>query len=118
MKINRKSWHYRWNKGFYSYFHPDNLCEYFWKTVFSLALPMAIISIMILLFVLLVNSAITDPWGALIGISAVGSLIFPIIAIVLLRYYFPSTKTKQERLVGEYLKAKKNRICPMIEYYD
>ena len=118
MRISRKSWHYRLNTSLYDYFNPNNLCEYFWKTVFALTIAMAIISMMIWAVVGLTKHVVNDPWGSLIFLSLIGCIGFPIIAIKLLRYYFPSTKTKQESLVAEYLKAKKNRICPMIEYYD
>lgn len=123
MKVKRSSWHYKlycvtqefwrgdgpfflWEfirgKENPYYYNPKSLCSYFWATVLScIAIP--ILSILILLCLLV------------LGIVFV--IAYPFLRCKK-RFKKNSTVAKQPNLAISYIKAKKNRVCPLIELVD
>ena len=139
MQISRKSWHYRlynfnWNfwKDFPEYwfqtvaskfggdkpwpheYHPKSLCRYFWFTLLStLVAPIVALAMFFFLFVILL--------GAL-----------PVLGVMYLwddahaygrqrrwaQSGGPQTTKPRAGLVVEYIKARKQKVCPIIELVD
>lgn len=94
MNISRRSWHYRWLVWLEAPI-PYNLCSYFWTLVLSFML------------------------GAVLVIPS------PIVLLVVLVTYLHKKYKKyrwsqesQPSIVGEWLKAKKRKVCPLIEYIE
>lgn len=158
MKLSKTSWHYKLNR-WYTWKVPNNLCGYFWRTVwYTIAfIPTLIIFIPIWIYLLfskkkwdeavyhypmalglnLVLGLITcmvlvwfhtlrgehDPWQVVFIFGIVGYLA----ATTGLLAFFADKMAKRRRtkgtsnrpnLVKEYLKAKKNKYCPIIEWED
>jgi hypothetical protein len=103
MRLSKKSWHYRLMKYYTSESNLVNgelanisLCDYFPKLVLTLFLSVT---------VYIISS--------------------PIFLLILLADYLPETKPpikvkpKEPRtLFGKWLKAKKEKICPLIEWTE
>ena len=126
MKISRRSWHYRLLRKLYMDV-PDNLCAYFWKTVFVLLLiPAVIVSVCAVVFVALVPAIVFGAYllgfpyyGDPVVISVIVGLVEVFILGCILREQI-QTRTafdppRPPSLVREYLMAKKQKVCPMIE---
>jgi hypothetical protein len=122
MRVNRESWHYKWKKliiGEYNMY--GNLCAYFWGCVLSIALPAIFTFLIIIVAILFIVAMFTDPLFfnvLIITIFGIGCIILPFIAI----YWYRKKTIKQylvpgEEIVIEFIKAKKNKICPLIDYY-
>lgn len=133
MKINTKSWHYRLLEGM-GVNIPRSLCPYFWKVVFMMFVIGIVISIFGLLFYTVGNKACMV-LGLLIGINVVlaaiiktilGLLIMAtIIAIIvgaLIGWDYGKAHIKmpykEDSMVVNYIKAKKSKICPTLEFVD
>lgn len=108
IKVGKQSWHYRLNRKIFDFSHsdmPKSLCGYFWMTVLALVISFAIV------------------------------LLSPVVALIVgfvFLIHFVSDKVdnfsakrrakrghkgpKPPSLVVEYVKAKKNEHCPLIEY--
>ena len=120
MKIKRNSWHYKVrNWGSYEKRH-DSLCVYFWCVVGSIAFWVTIttiaIGVMIALCILLFEPQVTHIWIAIlfVGLSA----FLPWYTITQLRQKYQSPQLPGENILVEYIKTKKAKICPIIEYVD
>ena len=119
MKINRNSWHYKVSNLFTEWeSSSDTLCWYFWRLVFTLLG----ISTIICIIALLIYSYFTSPqWQAnsIAVLSISLSIVLPILAIRKLRQINGKPyKLSGEDVVVEFIKAKKNKICPLITYTD
>lgn len=115
MEIKRNSWHYK-VYNFMCDGRPGtktNLCAYFWKVVFglSVATGLGLIALAILGLIgfgLYYHTAIT--FMILGGTGA-------IIGFIPLCYYIGDKYEESEPgLVRLYLKAKKDKVCPLIEF--
>jgi len=146
MKINKLSLHYRFNKWYVEDFgnrywsKPTSLCAYFWHTVFN--------SLKICLFWLCVIGIGGFIFGFMLGKSIYVGLIldlninlYPVtgweyLFIPLIGWGFSALvllvtvgipvwlqlkrelNNKPDGLTVSYLKAKKEKICPMIDWSD
>lgn len=123
MKIKRSVWHYKisnlWRDCERS---NDNLCRYFWGLAGKCVVLFIGIPICIFLAGTLTYFYFTDPmWIArtIILLFICFSTIFPPVVICFVRKKFgKSPKMPYQNIVIEYIKAKKERICPLIEYID
>ena len=118
MIIKRTSWHYRFNEwmNYHVESYGMNLCRYFWKTVGSILQSLVIIGIILGAIGILTYACITDFWGIMIFLSAAGCVVLPILAISHLRKIYPKTEIPTPNILKEYIKAKKNKYCPMIDF--
>ena len=136
MKVSRQSWHYRWLK-FIRFEIPRNLCSYFWTMVWSfLFIPVAILTALAVVFLLtlplwawLTNDAALQEIAMGIGIIEILLLTVNLFFIVRdrkreeayeLRWknrYLPQEPRKVGRgsILKAWLKARKAKVCPMIE---
>lgn len=123
MKVKRSSWHYRLTTKFSDdiEFYGRNLCRYFWRVVGSLCILFFGLLCLAAL-VLLASVWFLDPFWASNTIVAgfiLLAVFLPLLAISLLRWKFGIVRGPQPSpLIVEYLKAKKQKICPEIEFID
>jgi len=104
MKVRKSSWHYkvwRWSNGKEE---PTNLCAYFWHVAFVLlicASPLGWIAFL-LAAIGAAGEWLQDKWDA--------------------RSYRrgprPPKVPREPGLIRSYLRAKKARVCPLIEFVD
>ena len=147
MKVNKNSWHYKTITeetlgvgGCSQYFVSHSLCTYFWQVIASILLKGT------LLLVILpagLSLFVTLPLISLVGWLVTGSLVegdlgliilfaevlavliwLIVIGVDILRNkfndyrYVKESVDKGPSLVGQYIKAKKDKICPIIEFVE
>jgi len=117
MKVSRHSWHYRLHSFVFTFFNweqygpipaikgkrwehqPQSLCGYFWSTATLTAL------VPVLTLILLASAP-------LIGLGLVAFWLHD-------RYRLWRPKQyKEPSLVRQYVKARKQKVCPLIELTD
>ncbi len=140
MEISRKSWHYKRANSF-NFVPSKSLCLYFWQVVWGVVfwwilLPVSVVIFTVALFgclPLAVGTFLIDVFGyvetgpkwvkALWGFGA-GYLFFLTFFTLMgaFAYYRKvksrkdSTTKKEDNLFIAYIKAKKRKICPLIEF--
>lgn len=147
MKINRRSLHYRfframlWLSIWRRCNDPKSLCSYFWAVLLSPIAP-PITAICLLGWAVLTATIVTAPvwvfyaWPhAEEGVEFVGlALLFAIgvivdVALIIVAGDWALKRIPMDHMprlsssdmvhvAGEYIKAKKERICPIIQYED
>lgn len=122
MKIKTSSWHFKLQKGLWSrsgpwpFGHtfndyrtvddaPRSLCGYFWVTVFSVLVSVPYLLIFGGAWVLW--KVVIRPFGRFV--------VLPVINVII-AIEPERDEEKQPGLLREYIKAKKSRMCPLIEY--
>ena len=147
MKVNKNSWHYRLLtgdifgiQGVNSWNVSSSLCLYFWQVVFMLLwkgvalfflTPFVINSLLILPLVstlgLITTGVIVqgDTGLTVLVMELIVIIVFVIVLAGLCLYTFLKDKTdladvveKDPNLFVEYIKAKKNKLCPIIEFVE
>lgn len=141
-KINRNSWHYNLQYKFFNSGPGETLCSYFWKTIFATIsigflfftlTPLILLIASIAVFTIAIPFFVQEFDSNIISIMVIGTFIW-IITITetfkeLNRKYkwtsnlFNKQKTKKKKhqqssMIVEYLKAKKDKVCPLIEFVD
>lgn len=130
MKLNRNSWHYKvWAKSFDSYTGPPastDLCRYchriFWQLVsyaILACLALAAVSGCVFLAYMLIWKALIPHFGT--TLLVVGVIAAVIIAIGLYSRWLNGKRQYDQEprtLVGQYLNAKKEKVCPLVEFDD
>jgi len=119
MKIKRSSWHYKIsNLGNPLENNTDNLCWYFWRAVFKMAYLIGILIFLIfLVHFWLINSQLIS--NTIMLFFIVSCIAVPFFAIRYLRRILgKSLEIPHGNIVTEYMRARKNKICPLIEYVD
>ena len=119
MKIKRSSWHYKISNFWAGYERRnDNLCWYFWRGVLKLALAVWVL----ILLVAIAHSYFTSPQvisATIMLVFVVSIFVVPYLAIIFLRGKLgKSPEMPYENIVTECLKARKNKVCPLIKYVD
>ncbi len=131
MKIKKDSWHYQHMKmmGFYPA-NRTNLCGYMRGLIMSILLiPMIVVSPLVfywsLYFPITTSLLIRFLHLILIIWGAVGTIIFISILVLIVGVFIldrlppiPDFKIPElkNNIVLEYIKAKKQKICPIIEF--
>lgn len=144
--ISRSSWHYRMTEGVWGVFNKDpgnSLCTYFWQAVLSpvIALGLTILALIVifgLIFFLFYvvgdfishglwylnilpdtfNTEKVFNWRFIMVSVLFDASVMALVAFNELVLKRTSTKTKSTNVVVAFVKAKKNKICPIIEYKD
>lgn len=132
MKINTKSWHYRFLKSLDTSI-PKSLCPYFWKVVFAITWITGLILLLIAFFTSIgarifegIGFAVDNIvlyWSlaAVVGTATVTSAIVLVVAVI---FGFVWAKEnfkppyKEEPLIITFVKNKKSKICPRLEFED
>lgn len=99
MKISKKSWHYRLHNA--TGIIPRNLCWYFWKTVLLAAL--------LVLFGWMIAIIVGIVW-VVAKAQSKWEEWFP--------YKYEVYVEKEPGLVRAWLKAKKDKVCPTLEFVN
>lgn len=147
MKVNKNSWHYRLLtgeifgiEGLNSWNVSNSLCVYFWQVVFVL-LWKGVALFFLIPFV--INGFLIQPVIFIFGWITTGIIVkgdigltilimesvvitcFVIVCAGLSLHTFLKNKTdlsedveKEPNIFVEYVKAKKNKLCPMIEFVE
>ncbi len=128
MKIKRTSWHYRiidfWADCGRGERRGDNLCIYFWRFMnglFFSFISLGFIGVIVGAISYLMHSYFTSPFFMSITVMIVfllSSIIFPMLAILYFRKKVGIIEIPKSNLLFAYLKAKKEKVCPLIEYHD
>jgi len=131
MKISPKSWHYNLVQLFFTGNMPRTLCSYFWTfllclffglllATFALGLVAGAIYVLVAPWILIGEAKNREEY-ILIGIMFFMGYGFPVIGFIINyiesrpKNYRPS---KGPSLLSQWLKAKKEKVCPIIEYKD
>jgi hypothetical protein len=119
MKVKRKSWHYKISNFGDSFEKSnDNLCRYFWRLIGKCAL----VVFGTLGGIFLTIAFFASPYWISVTIIVLwvcSSVILPVLAVWFLREKLgKSPEMPYGNLVVEYMKAKKEKVCPIIEYTD
>ncbi len=136
MKISKETWHYKLNASMSSHNETMNkrsLCTYFWFTVLScmkvaLIILLVFTSIIMLAspyFALFIDSFETNLPIPLIGL-VFNYFVFGMICYELIKMQYSQYKEKygwgeganhqKQNIALDYVKAKKQKICPTIEF--
>ena len=118
MRISRKSWHYKISTLVCDGEpYDDNLCVYFWRLVATIALSMIILFVACTLILHYFTSPMLIPTTIMI-LFIVLSVVLPVWAIMSFRARFGSPEIQKANLLFEYIKSKKDKVCPLIEYFS
>ena len=115
--VTRRSWHFRIYSWLAKYFlsmqrNPTNLCEYMKSWIWALfcgGILLVICGMTIFCVVAMIKAM---HWFVLLVPAGIG-LVF-LIAWLALRF----SNTEVASLIGEYIKAKKERFCPKMTIVD
>lgn len=125
MKINKDSWHYKMSRSsFGSYESRPNetdLCRYCHRVFWALFLRVLMIVMFSAVLIGLLYGVI---WIGLIhntlltlsilgGAIALGTPVY-----FYLRWFEGSVPSEPKTLVGKYVQASKDKVCPLIEFED
>ena len=137
MKVNTNSWHFR-AVDFAFDSIPKSLCTYFWAVVAGCELQVVLWTVGVAILVGAIYFTVI-PFVMLFGLlpytatwvelSMVASFsCYLTIGLILFNSYWKETlkpklhnrpkRAKRESLVGAYVRAKKQRICPTLEFVD
>lgn len=140
MKIKQSSWHFGLVSSFFTsieYEHNVSLCKYFWMLVFSI-LVSAVLGVFLCFILTAFITFLTYPiWQFVLGSNIVvgfsSLLVWIVFGKALQEEFGDSTanwninvlphvytgrtnkKVKEPNVLIEYLKAKKNKVCPLLE---
>ena len=120
MKIKRSSWHYKisllggWERT------QDNLCCYFWRLVGKLAFMFCVFALVSSLLYLWFSNPLVIS-NTILLLFLICCVALPSLAIWYLREKIGKPleipyKIPRENILFEFIKAKKRKICPLIEY--
>ncbi|UOX40353.1 hypothetical protein OBDJBBDK_00029 [Aeromonas phage AhFM11] len=132
MKINTKSWHYRFLRNLDTNI-PTSLCPYFWKVVFLLLMCIFGLS-MFTAFMWVIGDKLLTAYGVIfdgwftraVVPFATGfgfcALAIASVAGIVVGYYWTKENFKppykEEPLIISFIKAKKAKFCPHLEFED
>ncbi|WPH64703.1 hypothetical protein [Vibrio phage vB_VpaP_SJSY21] len=135
MKISKNSWHYKLNSkvhGKYTIGHINNLCEYVRRLFTSLLLLLFIfVALVVLIFIAVVPiiGVFSELSGPMLSTQIIGTgcyIIMGIAGIVIgaanlfdkisCSMKSKKGKKKEPNIFVEYIKAKKSKFCPTIEF--
>jgi hypothetical protein len=119
MKITESSLHYKFNKFWADGDQmPTTLCGYFWFTLFNLLIRSFVSCTTLIAGILFLLTPLLRLFttSEIVHDSGTAALyLYSIIAVVLMGGLF-FNKSSFGRIVAEYIKTLKTRICPIVEY--
>lgn len=147
MKVSRNSWHFRFNKEVGEAFgmgaYPGKtLCSYFWGTIWNMVV-MCFVAVLVWVFLVLMGIPVFAAFGInnlsifltatlypIAGMGLVACVCCIGAGIIWLSDYLQDKRwqrqeareqagiVKRPNLVVEYIKAKKQKVCPIIEVVE
>ncbi len=134
MKISTNSWHYRYIRKL-GFSVPSNLCPYFWKLMFCLAVPVAVL---VALVFILAGLTLIVIWishhlaATLIVLAIVAAIALGLLGLAWLFFSNASHRafsvigttramggiSEGAYLTGQYIVAVHHKLCPRLEFID
>lgn len=127
MKVSERSWHLRFVRFtrlhlLEQWYAPHDLCSYFWGGIVGALLLWACLLVLAVALTCVVLGGIAAPF-VLVFLALKGDVAARIMASVLavgalalwMVHRGRHARARQPNLLIEYLRAKKRRICPLIE---
>jgi len=117
MRVRRSSWHYKLSYLGSDYERGnDNLCGYFWRTVGKAVLLLGVFSLASLLVYTYFTHLLVIS-NTILLLFVLSSLIVPPLVIVYIRKILgKSPEMPYGNVLTGYLKARKQKVCPLIEF--
>ena len=126
MRISEDSWHFRLI-GFMDFNHPRNLCAYCWKTVWAVLLGILFSAGLVTFFGgpiwYWLNPEYPFALAVVAGVAEVALVCFFIYQYLDYKGWIPTLPEREPRapkppgLIKSWLKAKHDKICPLLEFY-
>ena len=121
MIISKSSIHYKFvSKVFY--FPSKSLCVYFWQVVWSFFMLILVVPTLTILGTVIMFLPLLNPFVSGIKIPAafIGCVEIWILLLVWqdLRKELYPPKQRKPTIVGEFIRAKKQKICPRLIFED
>ena len=121
MIVNKSSWHYKWWKkcGGNSYSRNVSLCSYV-QRIFLMSLVVAVpISILASCAgVMLYALGCAFYYHTVQAFIGVASFILLCSIILGICYFYFDDPDKEPGIIGAWLQAKKDKVCPIIDFED
>ena len=135
MKVSMNSWHYKLNGFYNSGYTPTNLCSYFWNTVAVVILTVLLCTLALALAGASIALIVLGAYGSYLTVAdspviqwILGSIGSVVVVGIGVRYLVTGNNIigtawkhrphPTEALAGQYVSAKKRRVCPLIELED
>lgn len=121
MQVSTTAWHYRFLRAMECR-RPSNLCSYFWMVVLHMALVVFFAGIALVVMALLVAPILAIWFEWFEQVMIVGYVIWLAILGVTWALYRHWRRTQMgyvkqpDGLALSWVKAKKDKVCPLIEY--
>lgn len=128
-KINRTSWHYRMNTRSIEYYNIDrwehehsNFCAYWRATIFNLLLIAAVVCFAVYVLGVLVAAILSDPIVTLSILGVALTLFVLLVGGALLMARWQERRVYKDRpetapgIVTQWYRARKAKICPLVEF--
>ncbi|UYD59865.1 hypothetical protein LEHPIFIF_00092 [Aeromonas phage avDM9-HANS] len=132
MKINTKSWHYRFLNSLDATI-PESLCPYFWKVVFMMAVTSAV-TFLITCFMWMIGDKVFTKFDILLDNVYLGAVVYTFVGLVICVSIVAlivgaifgcvwakenfKPPYKEEPLIITFIKNKKSKFCPHLEFVD
>lgn len=118
MRISRKSWHYKMADMLCEYGPSNSLCIYFWQVLGSLFLwvSLAVFALCILWFLVSPIRMFFDEGAAQDAVTLCFIGLGAMFIYLLGRLLSKAKEATFLQVTGEFIAAKKRRICPVIEF--
>ena len=120
MKINKNSWHYKYARLIRQGPMPETLCGYVTGTF---GLTLLVLFLVFLFFTLTIAPIMVfgfdyEPLRALGEGGLIMDFMMLFWGVIFLVIYLYNKCTENNNIFFEYLRAKKDKVCPLIEYED
>lgn len=129
MEISRRSWHYRLvfalsadsgkvktDQGWI--LTPRSLCMYFWEVVMTLLVKVPTMTIMALGFCIALVAVVLTVVVVVVFLVAVVVAISPVILLITGICCLCQKLSGKPWLITQYLRAVKEKVCPLISWVD
>ena len=128
-KINRDSWHYKFNMFFFNEYgfsnyamkhqwepKHNNFCSYWRATIIRAIVALCFIGVTCGIFVLIYNF----PWESFLLVSTIiltiAAMAFPVLVIAKVEKLTSNKRNKPESLLMQKYRAHKSKICPTVDF--
>lgn len=126
MKISKSSWHFkfldRYTVAGVDYRHVDyrhfSLCSYVWTLVFFLAIYATAAGLVLFFAGFVIQQIILSPLAALIFFVALIGGVGLAVGFMYLLWMALDYGNRHDGILPAYLKARKDKICPLIEFEE
>lgn len=128
MKVSESSWHYKL-VDYFNWEHSESLCFYFWQVVAGCLCTIGIFVVFLMLMFILIsfpgvivasklfNSTEVLYYITWVGLSVLFWTSFVLIGVGFGKFIeYKRNKKPSTNILFQYIKAKKSKICPVIEF--